>query len=55
MIQSEDLANSQSCGVRAGLDAGAGSAYLWPEGTDGELGRHPTLEATMLLGRLRLL
>lgn len=39
-------------GVRVGVEAGAGKAHRWPEGTDGELGRYPaleTVEAAMLL------
>lgn len=42
-------------GLGAGADAGAGDAYHRPEGTDGELGRLPALEAAeaaKLLNRL---
>lgn len=45
-------------GLGAEADAGAGDAYHRPEGTDGELGRLPVLEAAeaaKLLDRLCLL
>lgn len=44
MMQSGALADSQYR-LGAGVDAGAGDAYHWPEGADGELGRRLGLEA----------
>lgn len=45
MMQSGALADSQYR-LGAGVGAGAGDTYHWPEGADGELGRRLGLEAT---------